>query len=101
MCPEWSEDFGRFISDMGACPPGLTLDRIDVDGPYSPANCRWASRRDQARNKRDTIWVEWRGERVCLSEVAERAGVPYKSLHRRLRINGQPLAEAVAGLLHR
>lgn len=49
--PRW-EDFKNFFADMGTCPPGLTLDRIDNDKGYFPGNVRWATRQDQQRNQR-------------------------------------------------
>jgi hypothetical protein len=51
MDPKWREDFAAFLKDMGRCPPGLTLDRKNNNGNYSPGNCRWATWKVQRNNQ--------------------------------------------------
>lgn len=70
VCERWRNDFAAFLADMGARPPGGTVDRINNDGPYSPENCRWATRKEQANNTRGN--VKYQG--ASISEWAERLG---------------------------
>lgn len=94
ICPEWLESFEQFLKDMGSAPEGFELDRKDPDGDYSPQNCRWLSHKEQQRNKRNTIWVEYEGERVPLVSLAEKFGLPRSRVHQRFK-RGLPLSECL------
>lgn len=85
VCDRWLKSFENFYSDMGARPsPRHTIDRIDNDGPYSPENCRWATRQEQVDNQEKTKWVEYNGERKTISEWAKRLGMNRHTLWQRL-----------------
>ncbi len=70
MVDQWLS-FPAFLADMGACPKGFSLDRIDNDLGYSPSNCRWASRTTQNRNTRSNRSLEMDGVTKTLGEWSE------------------------------
>jgi len=85
FCERWGE-FENFLADMGECPPGLTLDRINNDGNYEPGNCRWATWKEQARNTRRNRLITFRGETKCVAEWAEVVGLNTYTLWSRLKV---------------
>lgn len=94
VCERWG-DFANFLEDMGLRPaPDMTLDRIDNDKGYSPENCRWVSKKGNARNTRRNRYVIFRGKRITIAEAAEIAGTDPSTMWRRLD-NGWPTERAV------
>lgn len=74
VCKRWFK-FENFFSDMGKRPTSKhTLERINNDGNYTPNNCKWATRREQANNKRSSIFVEYKGVRMTLTQWASFLG---------------------------
>lgn len=85
VCRRW-RDYRNFLADMGRRPSSKHwLDRIDNSRGYSPSNCRWATIKEQQRNRRDTKRVRFNGETKSLAEWADVIRVPYKTLWARLK----------------
>lgn len=85
VCDRWKQSFVNFLADMGEPPTTRhTLDRIDGRGHYEPANCRWATPTQQARNRKTARLIRWRGETKCLSDWADEIGLRPGTLFARL-----------------
>lgn len=96
VCQRW-DSFDAFVSDMGPRPtPAHTIDRIDNNGPYSPENCRWATRLQQSENKRNCRYVEVGREKVTLKEACFRLGLSYKMVHLRITRFGFSVERALS-----
>lgn len=82
-CNRWKA-FENFLADMGEPEPGMSLDRIDVNGNYEPANCRWASRKAQQRNMSTNRLLTFLGRTQCVAAWAEETGIKARLISQRL-----------------
>jgi hypothetical protein len=96
VCESWMQ-YEAFASDMGDRPAKMTLDRIDPNGNYEPSNCRWASAKTQAENKRG-IGHMWKGQKRTVADIARLEGLPRTSLQKRIKTYGDAVEDAVRHL---
>lgn len=91
VCDRWRNSFSTFVADMGER-PGLefTIDRKDSTGNYEPSNCRWATHKSQQRNRGNNRRIEYSGERLCISEWAEKTGLEFQLIQWRLNNGWTP-----------
>lgn len=87
VCEEW-KDFTNFLSDMGERPNGKSIDRINVNGNYEPANCRWATTKEQQNNIRNNRKVVYKGKTLTITELAEIFDIDRYVLYARLKRAG-------------
>lgn len=85
VCERWLNSFTNFLADMGEPPEGRTLDRIDNEGDYEPGNCRWATQRDQVRNRRTTRNLTFDGRTQSIAAWATELDLTYGTIRDRLR----------------
>jgi hypothetical protein len=85
LSEEWQHSFRAFIQDMGSRPTSdHSIERINNDKPYSATNCRWGTRLEQARNKRNNRLLTFKGKTQCVSAWAQDLGIPNKTILSRL-----------------
>lgn len=87
VCREWMEGFEAFKdwALANGYTDNLTIDRIDVNGNYEPANCRWVDVKTQNNNRRSNRILEFRGEKHNVTEWSEITGIPRSAINNRLR----------------
>ncbi len=85
ICERWMK-FENFLEDMGEQPKGLQIDRTDNNKGYCKSNCRWVTRKEQMRNRRNNILITHKGEEKCLSGWAEKLDINYTTLCKRLKL---------------
>lgn len=96
VCEEW-HDVQVFIdwALANGWKRGLTIDRIDNDGNYEPSNCRWATPKEQARNRRSNHLIAFNGKTQCLTDWAEETGVKWQTLVSRIDTLHWPIERAL------
>jgi hypothetical protein len=82
------ESFRQFIDELGPCPEGLTLERIDNMGHYEPGNVRWDTRKAQSRNREYVHKIEYGGAVKTIQDWAEITGLKPKTIWARLQTLG-------------
>jgi len=86
VCGRW-HIFKNFYDDMiNGYEKGLTLERNNVNGMYELDNCRWATWQDQFKNKTDSVFLEYNGERMIMADWSKRLGIDNRTIHARIKI---------------
>ena len=96
VCDRWRGKFRIFLADMGPRPTAQhSLERIDNNGAYSPENCRWATKKEQARNRSSSRIIEFNGQRRTLQEWSEVTGLKRHTISQRIGKLGWSVADAL------
>ncbi len=87
VCFRWLDSFAHFLMDVGPRPePGMQLDRFpDQKGNYEPGNVRWATKRQQNRNKRNNVFLTHEGKTLIMSDWAQRLDLPVETIFWRIK----------------
>ena len=94
-CWHGAEGFNKFFVDMGEPSEGQTLERIDNNANYSPENCKWATRAEQAKNKRNNHFITVKGKTQTLTDWAREIGCKNGAILNRINNMGMTPEQAV------
>ena len=89
LCKEW-EDFNTFYKDMGNCPSGCSLDRIDNNGGYNKDNCQWADSHTQQRNRKDSFLITFNGKTMIPADWEKIVGIKSDTIRCRIKKGWSP-----------
>lgn len=96
VCNRWLNSFDNFLDDMGECPEGYTLDRIDNNKGYCKDNCRWADYKTQSGNRGNFNKVfTYKGKSQVLKDWANELGIKYTTLYQRIFRSGLSFEESI------
>lgn len=100
VCDSWINSFKNFLSDMGKKPSSNhSIDRMDNDGDYEPANCRWATLKEQSRNKRNNNFVIINNEKICMQDACKKYNIHHFRVWEIVKSQGKTYQEAFECLL--
>ena len=75
VCDSWIDSYETFLADMGRCPKGMTINRLNNFKDYSPSNCKWSTWKEQQCNRRNNIWIEIDGKKMVKSNWIDKLGI--------------------------
>lgn len=91
VCPKWRRDAGAFHKDMfSSYRPGLSIERKNNNGNYTPKNCRWSTRKEQMNNTRTNRFLVVRGVKRTISQWSDISGIHYQTLTSRIKAGWKP-----------
>lgn len=100
VCERWLHSFTNFYADMGARPSQAhQIERNDNGGNYCPENCRWATRSEQARNRRSSVLITVNEQTLTLLDWCERLGTTTDAIRSRVIRNGSSYEEEICTIL--
>lgn len=102
VCDRWlgENGFENFVTDMGERPSNRhSLDRIDLNGDYTPTNCRWATYEEQNRNRSNTFLVSYNGNIIPLAQLCEDYNLSYRDIYNKIK-QGRDINEIIKNYIH-